>query len=66
MVQRRLTMEIAKGDLTDEINKLKGQQNGSRDIIVYGGASFDSSLIKTGGLITNSICLSILLQSEME
>ena len=40
--------DIATGDLTDEINKLK-RQNG-KDIIVYGGASFDSSLIK-GGLI---------------
>jgi dihydrofolate reductase len=38
--------EIAKGDLTDEISKLK-RQNG-KDIIVYGGASFDSSLIKAG------------------
>ena len=28
--------EIATGDLTDEINKLKSQ--GSKDIIVYGGA----------------------------
>jgi dihydrofolate reductase len=37
---------IATGDLTDEINKLK-RQNG-KDIIVYGGASFDSSLIKAG------------------
>jgi dihydrofolate reductase len=38
--------EIATGDLTNEINKLK-RQNG-KDIIVYGGASFDSSLIKAG------------------
>lgn len=38
--------DIATGDLTDEINKLKNQ-NG-KDIIVYGGASFDSSLIKAG------------------
>ena len=36
--------DIATGDLTDEINKLKSQ-NG-KDMIVYGGASFDSSLIK--------------------
>jgi dihydrofolate reductase len=35
---------IATGDLMDEISKIKSQ-NG-RDIIVYGGASFDSSLIK--------------------
>ena len=38
--------DIATGDLTDEINKLKRQEG--RDIIVYGGASFDSSLIKAG------------------
>ena len=38
--------DIARGDLTDEINKLKSQ-NG-KDIIVYGGASFDSSLINAG------------------
>jgi dihydrofolate reductase len=38
--------DIATGDLTDEITKLKSQ-NG-KDIIVYGGASFDSSLIRTG------------------
>ncbi|MDN5846917.1 MAG: dihydrofolate reductase family protein [Candidatus Nitrosocosmicus sp.] len=36
--------EIATGDLNEEITKLKGQEGG--DIIVYGGASFDSSLIK--------------------
>jgi dihydrofolate reductase len=35
---------LAKGDLADEINKLKNQ-NG-KDIIVYGGATFVSSLIK--------------------
>lgn len=35
---------LAKGDLTDEINKLKNQ-DGS-DIIAYGGADFVSSLIK--------------------
>src|ERR671921_24525 len=39
--------DIATGDLTDEINKLK-RQEGKEDIIVYGGASFDSSLIKEG------------------
>lgn len=38
--------DIATGDLTDEINKLKSQHG--KDIIVYGGASFDSSLIKAG------------------
>src|ERR671931_1131844 len=37
---------IATGDLTDEIIKLKSEKGG--DIIVYGGASFDSSLIKAG------------------
>ena len=38
--------DIARGDLTDEIIKLKSQKG--KDIIVYGGASFDSSLIKAG------------------
>ena len=37
--------EIATGDLKEEITKLKNQEGGG-DIIVYGGASFDSSLIK--------------------
>jgi dihydrofolate reductase len=37
---------LAKGDLVDEITKLK-QQNGD-DIIAYGGATFVSSLIKHG------------------
>jgi dihydrofolate reductase len=37
---------LAKGDFVDEINKLKNQ-NG-KDIIVYGGATFVSSLIKAG------------------
>jgi dihydrofolate reductase len=41
-----INTDIATGDLTDEINKLKTQDG--RDIIVYGGASFDSSLIKAG------------------
>ena len=36
--------EIATGDLREEITKLKSQEGG--DIMVYGGASFDSSLIK--------------------
>lgn len=35
---------LAKGDLVDEITKLK-QQDG-KDIIVYGGATFVSTLIK--------------------
>jgi dihydrofolate reductase len=38
--------ELAKGDLKDEINKLKNQ--GGKDIIVYGGSSFVSSLTKEG------------------
>ena len=36
--------DIAKGDLIDEINKLKSQDG--KDMIAYGGASFLSSLIK--------------------
>ena len=36
--------DIATGDLTDEITNLKSQDG--KDIIVYGGASFDSSLIR--------------------
>ena len=39
-----INTEIANGDLKDEINKLKSQDG--KDILVYGGASFDSSLIK--------------------
>ena len=38
--------ELAKGNLADEINKLKNK-NG-KDIIVYGGAGFVSSLVKEG------------------
>jgi dihydrofolate reductase len=41
---RWINTDIATGDLIEEVNKIKGQ-NG-RDIIVYGGASFDSSLIR--------------------
>jgi dihydrofolate reductase len=37
---------LAKGDLAEEIKKLKNQ-NG-KDIIAYGGATFVSSLIKAG------------------
>jgi dihydrofolate reductase len=37
--------EIATGELREEITKLKNQK-GRGDIIVYGGASFDSSLIR--------------------
>jgi dihydrofolate reductase len=39
-----INTELATGDLKDEINSLKNRDGG--DIIVYGGASFDSSLIK--------------------
>jgi dihydrofolate reductase len=37
---------IATGDLMDEVIKIKSENR--RDIIVYRGASFDSSLIKAG------------------
>ena len=40
--------ELAKGNLTEEVNKLKNQSD--KDIIVYGGTSFVSELIR-GGLI---------------
>ena len=36
--------ELAKGDLKDEINKLKNQSG--KDIIVYGGSSFVADLVK--------------------
>src|ERR671924_900464 len=39
-----INTDIATGDLIEEVSKIKSQ-NG-RDIIVYGGSSFDSSLIK--------------------
>jgi dihydrofolate reductase len=39
-----INTDIATGDLIEEITKIKSQKGG--DIIVYGGASFDSSLIK--------------------
>jgi len=38
--------ELAKGKLTDEVNKLKNQDG--KDLIVYGGSSFVSSLVKQG------------------
>lgn len=38
--------ELAKGDLADEINKLKDGEG--KDIIVYGGAEFVTSLVKAG------------------
>jgi len=37
---------LAKGDLVDEITKLKKQDG--KDIIAYGGATFVSALIKNG------------------
>ncbi len=37
---------LAKGDLVDEITKLKAQDGG--DIIAYGGATFVASLVKHG------------------
>jgi dihydrofolate reductase len=39
-----INTQIAKGDLKDEITKLKRQDG--KDILVYGGASFNSSLIR--------------------
>jgi dihydrofolate reductase len=53
-----INTDIATGDLKDEITKLKNQNGG--DIIVYGGVSFDSSLIKEK-LMTNFIYLLIRL-----
>jgi dihydrofolate reductase len=41
-----INTDIATGDITDEITKLKRQEG--KDMVVYGGASFDSSLIKLG------------------
>ena len=38
--------ELAKGDLSDEVKKLKNQEG--KDLIVYGGSSFVSSLIEHG------------------
>jgi dihydrofolate reductase len=38
--------ELAKGDLVTEINKIKSQPG--KDIIMYGGANFASSVIKAG------------------
>ena len=43
---RWINTDIATGDLKDEITKLKSQERGGGDIIVYGSISFDSSLIK--------------------
>jgi dihydrofolate reductase len=36
---------LAKGDIVDEVNKIKNQ-NSPKDIVVYGGAGFVSSLTK--------------------
>jgi len=41
---RWINTDIATGNLIEEVSKIKRQNGG--DIIVYGGASFDSSLIK--------------------
>ena len=38
--------ELATGKLSEEINKLKSQEG--KDLIVYGGSSFVSSLIREG------------------
>ncbi len=38
--------ELAKGNLRDEIKKLKKQEG--KDMVVYGGSSFVSALIKEG------------------
>lgn len=38
--------ELAKGDLVDEVNMLKNRDG--KDLIVYGGAGFVTSLIKAG------------------
>ncbi|WP_118952876.1 dihydrofolate reductase family protein [Taibaiella helva] len=38
--------ELAKGDLKEEVNKLK--QQAGKDLIVYGGSSFVASLIREG------------------
>jgi len=37
---------VNNGDLAEEVNKLKNQKG--KDIIVYGGANFNASLIKAG------------------
>jgi dihydrofolate reductase len=41
---RWINTDIATGNLIEEVSKIKSQNGG--DIIVYGGALFDSSLIK--------------------
>ena len=39
-----INTDIATGNLIEEVSKIKSQSG--RDKVVYGGASFDSSLIK--------------------
>jgi dihydrofolate reductase len=39
-----INTDIAAGNLVEEVNRIKSQTGG--DIVVYGGASFDTSLIK--------------------
>src|ERR671918_1297034 len=39
-----INTDIATGDLKEEVSKIKSQNGG--DIVVYGGASFDSFLVK--------------------
>lgn len=63
--------ELAKGNLKDEINKLKNQSG--KDIIVYGGSSFVSSLVKENlvdeyHLFVNPIALGkgVAIFSEIE
>ena len=41
---RWINTDIATGNIIEEVNKIKSQTGG--DIVVYGGASFDTSLIK--------------------
>src|SRR5260221_8239560 len=41
---------LAKGNLTDEVNQLK-KHSGGKDIIVYGGSGFVSSLIAEGLIV---------------
>jgi dihydrofolate reductase len=46
---------LAKGDLVDEITKLKKQDG--KDIIAYGGATFVSALIKHGLIDEFHLCI---------
>jgi dihydrofolate reductase len=46
LISEWVNTKIATGELKDEISNLKNQEGNDGDIIVYGGASFDSSLIK--------------------